>query len=117
MKYPKQKNIYQKLSTLLMLYALEQLNTQLAEEKLTEPLAIATQVLMFQGKKQVATIKDRTATLKTKEIIEASEALDYCNGDDTNAYDALETYATQVTQPLKGQTPDEYQKRKEEIKS
>ncbi|MDR0369848.1 MAG: hypothetical protein LBH96_05060 [Candidatus Peribacteria bacterium] len=116
MKFPNQKNTDQKNSIMLMLYALQQLNTQLAEEDLKEPLQIETQVLMFQGNQHVETIKERNTNINMKEAIETSEALNYANGGDTNAYDAISQYYQQISQPRKKQTTDEYQDRKEKVK-
>jgi hypothetical protein len=48
--------------------------------------------------------------------MEASKKLDYDNGNDTNAYDAIQQYYDQISTPLKGQTPEEYEERLEKVK-
>ncbi|OQB41933.1 MAG: hypothetical protein BWY04_00546 [candidate division CPR1 bacterium ADurb.Bin160] len=64
----KNKNQHQKDATMLMIYALQQLNEELKNENLSEPLKINTQVMMFNGS-DVDILKKRNTEMTIKDVI------------------------------------------------
>lgn len=111
----KNKNQHQKDATMLMIYALQQLNEELKNENLSEPLKINTQVMMFNGN-DVDILKKRNTEMTIKDVIEIWEGLDYTWWS-TNADEALELYEQQLSQPFDGQTKQQHEKFLENIKN
>ena len=113
-----ERNKQQALSTLLMLYSLQQLNQDIKLEWWDmEDFLISTQAMMFCGSGQVALLKDRWQELNMKDIIEVTNALWYCDWWDTNAGDAINEYYKQVSKPFGRMSQKQYDERKEKVKS
>jgi hypothetical protein len=112
----KNKNQHQKDATMLMIYALQQLNEELKNENLSEPLKINTQVMMFNGS-DVDILKKRNTEMTIKDVIKIWEGLDYDDWPSTNADEALELYEQQLSQPFDGQTKQQHEAFLENIKN
>ncbi len=113
-----ERNRQQALSTLLMLYSLQQLNQDIKLEWWDmEDFLISTQAMMFCGSGQVALLKDRWQELNMKDMIEVTNALWYCDWGDTNAGDAINEYYKQVSKPFGKMSQRQYDERKEKVKS
>jgi len=114
-----QKNKDQKINTLLVLYALNQLNQQIKDQRhlLKEWFEIQTAGLMFAGSRTVKTFKERSENLSLQDILKANHVLDYCDWDDTNGYDALKKYYDEISKPLHWQNSQDHEKRLADIKS
>ena len=112
-----ERNRQQALSTLLMLYSLQQLNQDIKLKWWDmEDFLISTQAMMFCGSGQVALLKDRWQELNMKDMIEVTNALWYCDWSDTNAGDAINEYYKQVSKPFGKMSQRQYDERKEKIK-
>ena len=112
-----EKNRQQTLSTLLMLYSLQQLNQDIKLEWWDmEDFLISTQAIMFCGSWNVAVLKDRWKDLSVKDMIEITSALWYCSGWDTNAGDAIDLYYEQVSKPFERMSQKQYDERRQKVK-
>ena len=112
-----EKNKQQALSTLLMLYSLQQLNQDIKLEWWDmEDFLISTQAMMFCGSWQVKLLKGRWKELNMKDMIEITNELWYCDWWDTNAWDAINLYYKQVSKPFERISQKQYDERKQKVK-
>ena len=111
------KNTQQALSTLLMLYAIQDIRNRLEKEDLSiiGDFSIDSQVLMFKGFEKVDTLKARWKDITRKDMIKITQELKFSSWN-SNWTDALAKYYYSVSQPFNWMTSSEYEEWKNNVK-
>ena len=111
------KNTQQALSTLLMLYAIQDIRNRLEKEDLSiiDNFSIDSQVMMFKWFDKVDTLKSRWKDITRKDMIKITQELKFSSWN-SNWTDALAKYYNSVSNPFNWMTSSEYEEWKSNVK-